>query len=322
MIIKGFTYGWMAKRGAYRTKQAITSQNLLFDLGINWMCLAFAVEQKSFSSTEIYFDYRSTVTDKDISFAVLRAHERGVKVCLKPVINCSDGMWRAYIDFPDSNVMGNDHYWNTWFEHYSAFLCHYAELAQDTGCEMLCIGCEMSGTERKEEHWRKLISAIRTIYTGPIVYNTNHGREDEVKWFDAVDYVGTSAYFQVGKVPGDTKESMQSTWDRIGLQLEKLSKRLGKQVIFMEVGCRSAKGCAMIPYDFTHTEFEWSEEEQANFYDSCITSCYDKPWFAGVFWWDWSTEVYLTDREAKENKGFDIHLKKAEGLLKEWYQKL
>jgi hypothetical protein len=322
MWIKGFTYGWMAKRGGYRTDKAVLSQDLLFDMGINWMCLAFSVEQKSFSSAEIYFDYRYTVTDKDIIFAVGRAHDRGVKVCLKPVINCSDGVWRAYIDFPDSNMLGRDNYWNSWFEHYSAFMCHYAEIAQDTGCEMLCIGCEMSGTERKEGHWRSLIKKIRTIYTGLIVYNTNHGREEEVKWFDAVDYIGTSAYFKVGKIPGDTKESMQEAWDAVGANLKKLSKKLGKQVIFMEIGCRSAKGCAMMPYDFTHTELEWSEEEQANFYDSCLTSYYKEDWFAGVFWWDWSTEIYQTEEEAKTNRGFNIHLKKAEKILKEWYFKI
>jgi len=319
MWLKGFTYGWHCKRGAYRTEQAIKSQDLLFDLGINWMALAFSVEQKSFASTEIYFDYRNTITDKDIMFAINRAHKRGVKVCLKPVINCGDGMWRALIDFPDADMMGKDRYWNLWFEHYGAFLCHYAEIAEDTGCEMFCIGCEMSGTERKDDHWRTLIKKIRSIYTGPIVYNMNHGREDEVKWFDAVDFIGISAYFKVGQVPQDTKENMIEVWKHVGRQTQELSERYQKQIIFMEIGCRSASGCAMMPWDFTYTELERSEEEQANFYDSCLTAFADKPWFAGSFWWDWSTEVYDTEEEAKRNTGFDIHLKQAEDVLIRWY---
>lgn len=321
MWIKGFTYGWMSKRGAYRTENAISSQDLLFDTGINWMCLAFHVNQKSFSSAEIFFDYRSTVTDRDIAFAAGRAHERGIKVCLKPVINCSDGMWRAYINFPDSDMSGKDRYWDSWFEHYTAFLCHYAELAQDTGCEMFCVGCEMSGTERKEAHWRELLGRIREIYSGPVVYNTNHGREEDVKWFDAVDYIGTSAYYNVGKAPGASKAAMLEEWKKVGTGMKRLSGKLGKQVIFMEIGCRSAKGCAAMPYDFIHQEFEWSEEEQADFYDSCLAAFHKEEWFAGAFWWDWSTEVYQTVDEARKNKGFDIHLKKAEKILREWYVK-
>lgn len=321
MWIKGFTYGWNSRRGKYRTEKAIRSQDLLYETGINWMCLAFAVMQKSFSSTELFFDYRYTITDKDILFAINRAHDRGIKVCLKPVVNCADGMWRAQIDFPDNDMLGKDRYWDQWFEHYSAFLCHYAELAEDTGCEMFCIGCEMSGTERKEEHWRALIKKIRTIYSGPIVYNTNHGREEEVRWFDAVDYIGTSAYYRVGKVPGDTKENMYQVWKNVGNNLKRISEKYGKQIIFMEIGCRSALGCATMPWDFAHTDLEHSEEEQANFYASCLEAFHQEPWFAGAFWWDWSTEIYDTPEEASKNNGFDIHLKKAEQILRDWYNK-
>lgn len=320
MWIKGFTYGWMARRGAYRTDKAVESQNKLFDLGINWMCLSFPVTQQSFSSTNIYYDYRSTIADKDLIFAISRAHERGIKVCLKPVINCEDGMWRAYIDFPDEDMMGRDKYWDRWFESYGAFLCHYSELAQDTGCEMLCIGCEMSGTERKEGHWRKLIKEVRKRYNGPLVYNTNHGREDEVKWFDAVDYIGTSAYYRVGKKPSDSKENMLGAWKKIDTDMDRLSKRLNKQIIFMEIGCRSAKGCAMMPWDFVHQEFPWNEEEQAAFYESCLEAFHDRPWFAGAFWWDWSIEIYDTREEAMKDTGFNIHLKKAEEVIKKWYK--
>ena len=80
--------------------------------------------------------------------------------------------------------------------------------------------------------------------------------------------------------------------------------------------------CATMPWDFVHTEFERSEEEQANFYDSCLEAFHDADWFSGAFWWDWSVEVYDTIEEAKENKGFDIHMKKAEEVLKIWYAKL
>lgn len=320
MWIKGFTYGWMARKGAYRTNEAIKSQDRLFDLGVNWVCLSFPVMQKSFSSTQIFYDYKSTITDKDLIFAINRIHERGIKVCLKPVINCEDGVWRAYIDFPDEDMLGQDRYWNEWFESYSAFLCHYAELAQDTGCEMLCIGCEMSGTERKEDHWRRLIGEVRRIYDKPLVYNTNHGREDQVKWFDALDYIGVSAYYKVGKKPADTKDNMLKAWESLSPGMESLSKKYKKQIIFMEIGCRSARGCAMMPWDFVHTELPWDEDEQAAFYESCLEAYHDKDWLAGFFWWDWSIEIYDTRAEALEDNGFNIHLKKAEEVIKKWYR--
>ena len=83
--------------------------------------------------------------------------------------------------------------------------------------------------------------------------------------------------------PGDDLETMVAGWDRQKASLRKLSEKLGKQVLFMEIGCRSAQGCAMMPYDFSHREFSYDEEEQARFYESCFQSMWKEDWFAGFF---------------------------------------
>jgi len=184
---------------------------------------------------------------------------------------------------------------------------------------MLCIGCEMCGTERKEKHWRALISEIRKIYSGKLIYNTNHGHEDDVRWFDAVDYVGTSAYFPVAKEGGASSEEMQKVWLKIRDNMYKIYEKWQKKIVFIEIGCRSANGCATMPWDFTHTELPHDEDEQANFFDSCLKVFADQEWFGGVFWWDWSTFIYDDEETAKKDNGFNIHLKKAEKVLKLWY---
>ena len=238
LFMKGFTYGYDGRRGMYRMPEAAQSRERLATLGGDWAALAFVVTQDSFCSTCIRPDYRFTVTDKDIIAAVSHLHSLGLKVCMKPMVNCMDGVWRARISFPEPE-WGDKDYWGEWFSSYTAFLCHYAE---DTGCEMFCVGCEMLGTEHKEEHWRNAVEAVRKIYHGSLVYNTNHGKEQSVTWWDAVDYIGTSAYYRVAKEPGASVESMLAEWDRHKKSLAALSKELGKRIIFMEIGCRSARG--------------------------------------------------------------------------------
>lgn len=317
MFIKGFTYGFDGKRGAYRTPEAAASMERLAALGGDWAALAFTVLQDSFSSTVIRPDYRYTVTDKDITAAADKLHSLGLKVCMKPMVNCADGVWRANIAFPEREI-GDRDYRKEWFESYTAFLCHYAEIAEDTGCEMFCVGCEMLGMEPCEELWRNAIAEVRKIYRGPLVYNTNHGKEFGVKWWGALDYIGTSAYYSVGKVPGDSLENMRAEWEANKTRLAELSKANGgKQVIFMEIGCRSAKGCAMMPYDFSHREFPYDEDEQANFYESCMMTMWNEPWFGGFFWWDWYTKI----PQRKPETGFSIVDKKAEQVVKKWYKK-
>ncbi|WP_020615439.1 glycoside hydrolase family 113 [Paenibacillus daejeonensis] len=317
-FFKGMTYGWGAKRGSYRQPYAVDSLHKLAATGSDWIALSFWTYQEDVHSTTISFDYGYTMTDRDIAFAVKQAKAMGLKVCLKPVVNSRDGQWRAYIGFPDDES-GEDQ-WDAWFASYTDFMCHYAELAEELGCEMLCVGCEMVKTEKHEARWRELIARVRAIYTGPITYNANHGKEEGIAWFDAVDYIGTSAYYPVADEPQASLETMLARWAVQKPKLAALAAKFGKPVIFMEVGCRSARGCATMPWDFEHRELPRDEDEQANFYASALQTFWDEPWFAGFFWWDWSVQLYPLE-EAGSDRGFDIYGKKAAAVLESYYKR-
>lgn len=315
--IFGYTYGYMANTGEIRSPQGIKSQNLLYELGNNWVCLAVANYQSHFYSTDIHADYLRTPTDRDIEFFVSRAHQRNIKVCLKPMLNSEDNMWRAHIGFPDLNMSDMDIYWNKWFNSYKQYILHYARLAQELGCEMFCIGCEMLGTEHRKHEWLHIIEEIRKIYSGKLIYNTNHDHEDSVEWFDVLDYIGTSAYYPVG---GETRsyDEMVKNWTEIKYRLDAIAESRHKKFIFMEIGCRSVEGASSHPWDFT-MELPWNEKEQADFYRSCLDTFVGDKNFAGVFWWDWPTFIYSDRSDAEKDKGYSIHLKEAEKVVKDYY---
>ena len=326
MEIKGYTYGFGGKRGMYRSEKGIKSQDALYDLGVNWVCLALVVEQDTCMSTQMHFDFSKTPSDRDLMAAIKHAHDRGVSVCLKPMVNVKDHIWRARISFPDGED-GKDPYWDAWFKNYTDYMVYYAELAQETGCEMLCLGCEMCGTEHKESHWRALIDAVKQVYTGKLMYNTNHGNEFVAQWYDAVDYIGTSAYYSVGmtypsREPNSDRQQMVENWKYVRGKMQEVHEKWGKPILFAEIGCRSAKTCASMPWDFKHTDLPHDEQEQADFFSSCLEVFSKEEWFAGAFWWDWSTYIYDTREEAAADNGFNIHLKQAEKELKDWYAKL
>ena len=143
------------------------------------------------------------------------------------MLNCDDNMWRAHIGFPDLNMDENNIYWKEWFDSYKHYILYYAELAEEFKCEMLCIGCEMLGTEHRKYEWLYLIEEIRKVYSGKLVYNTNHDHEDDVEWFDALDYIGTSAYYPVGE-NGVNKKSMMKEWNKIKERLNKIAEKKKK----------------------------------------------------------------------------------------------
>lgn len=317
--ILGYTYGYMANRGEFRSPRGRRSQELLYQLNNNWICLTVTNYQKTYHSTDIYSDHMRTPTDRDVAFVIEDAHRRNVKVCLKPMLNSDDNVWRAHIGFPDLNMNDLNIYWAKWFESYKNFILHYAELAQELKVEMFCIGCEMLGTEHRKYDWLYLIKEIRRVYTGKIVYNTNHDHEDAQDWFDELDYIGTSAYYPVGG-ENRTYDEMVKGWTEVKWRLNAIAESRKKKYIFMEIGCRSVEESSQHPWDFTQ-ELPWSEEEQYNYYKSCFDVFINEPNFAGVFWWDWPTFQYETREEALKDKGFNIHLKAAEELVKETYKK-
>ena len=71
----------------------------------------------------------------------------------------------------------------------------------------------------------------------------------------------------------------------------------------------------MMPWDFTHRDNPYDEDEQANFYQSALETMWDEEWFGGFFWWDWYTFL----PKEKEERGFSIYGKKAEDIVRRMY---
>lgn len=310
---KGYTYGWAARSGDYRTKEALDSMKRLKEDGCDWICIAFYAVQDTFASTQIYYEYGETPTDLDIITAIKNAKELGLKVCLKPVVNSKDTVWRAWIDFPI------DEYWEKWFESYTKFLLHYADIAQEYECEMFCTGCEMNSMDKKADFCRSMIKEVRKHYNGVVMHNVNHDTEFDAVWLDEVDVIGISAYYALTTKDDTSIEKMKEVWKSKEEVFEKVHNLYKKPIVFAEIGVRSEKYCTNYPWDsLERDEYPVAEDEQADFYESCMQTYWAQPWFKGYFWWDWRAITYTEDK-AHEDKDFCIYGKKAEQVMKTWY---
>ena len=149
------------------------------------------------------------MTDDEVRWAIRAAKERGLKVCLKPVVNVRNGTWRAHINFFDIDVPPEPT-WSQWFAGYTEFIVHHARIAAEEGAEMFCIGCEMVQSDRREAQWRALIAEVRAVYPGLVTYNCDKYQEDHVGWWDAVDVISSSGYYPV--TTGRTSWTASSRW--------------------------------------------------------------------------------------------------------------
>jgi hypothetical protein len=198
-------------------------------------------------------------------------------------------------------------------------MLHYAKIAERTGCEMLCTGCEMAGMDKQDKYCVKLISDVRKVYSGKIMHNINHGDEFRFGWLSEADVIGVSGYYPCS-VPEDRSLShMKAVWEGVAEKLEKMHEHYGKPIMLAEIGVRNERGCTQYPWDFHDRPDEpIDEQEQADFYEAALSATFDKDWFAGYFWWDWKAVLPPLDK-ARENRDFTIYGKKAEQVLKKYY---
>lgn len=306
-FIKGITFAPFSRKGAFLKKETFESlDNLIERTGADFIILVPNGLQDTPQSEYIDFLSEATIDDEELEKVIDYAHNKGLRVALKPTVNCRNGTWRAHINFFDEDVPCEPK-WCNWFSAYTEFQLHYAEIAERKGCEMFIAGCEMVQTERRETEWRKLISDIRKAYNGLVSYNTDKYQEHNVHWWDAVDVISSSGYYPI--------DDWENQLDRI----EKVVKKYNKPFFFAECGCMSTKNSNLVPNDWS-VQGEVDLEGQAQWYEKMFSACEKRDWVKGFAIWDWCGRQYHISK-AVSHKGYDIYGKPAEKVVFDYYNK-
>ena len=310
---KGITHvSW--SNGEYSSSTGTSAQDALAATGANWVGVLVTQYMATRTSNTIS---TPTPSDTDVVAAIQELHARGLKVMLKPHVDVQDGTWRGQI--APSDVAA-------WFQSFTAFITHYAQLAQDNHVEMLCFGTEyasMSGSSNQAS-WTAVITAIRGIYTGPLAYAANATfSTDEFKsvsFWDQVDVIGLDAYFSLTNHSDPTVAELVAAWssnlngENILGDIENFSNaHPGKPLIFTEIGYRSAAGTNTRPYDFSFSAPADNTEQQ-----NCYEAMYEvwsaqSSWMKGNFWWAWPVPV-----PAANDTDYNPRNKPAQTVLENW----
>jgi len=220
------------------------------------------------------------------------AHERGMSAMLIPHIAYwgTKFLWRGEIDFvkPDE--------WNTFFTDYETWIVQMATLAEAEHAEVFCVGLEFTHAQKYEERWRKIITAVRAVYHGKVTYGANWNEYAEVKFWDALDYIGVLAYFPLTKTTDPSASALAAAWEKRCAELEKFSKQNGKQFLFTEIGYNESARAAAEPWAFK-TGGEHAAEIQARCIDVALGLPSKHSFLAGMYWWKWFPEIPNHEQE-------------------------
>ncbi|MDP8258230.1 MAG: hypothetical protein P9L90_02240 [Candidatus Aadella gelida] len=256
-----------------------------------------------------------TPSDASVVRAIRKAHELGMKVTLKlhlDLLDKSDGSWRGEIGAT------NEADWKKWFDNYTEYVLYYADIATEEKVEMICIGTELSTAASVKGYlWRDLISKVKSKYKGLTTYAAHWDRYQDIRFWDMLDFVGINAYFPLTEEMVPSLEVIKEGWVRWVDEMEEFQIKINKPVIFPEIGCSSADGGAIRPWEHV-PRTEVNLQLQKDYYQALMEIFWPKEWFYGLYWWYWGTNANMG---GQYNRGFTPQNKPAENVVKEWFAK-
>ena len=264
----------------------------LKDLNLEWLTLVPWGFQQDYLDKDVGHkssdSLRNAEYDQFWERRIKNVRKQGYKVFVKPhvwVDTTLNGKWRSDI-FPET-----EEDWKTWSESYRDFILRYARNAEAGGAEMFCVGMELTRLAlERPQFWRDLIIEVRKVYSGKITYGANWSDEyKDIQFWDLLDYIGVQAYFPLANEDCVSEEEIASGWDKYLPELQALSEKFDRKILFTEIGYKSTSNGAIRPWEWAENpESEgntFSAEVQANAYTAFFDTVWDQDWMAGAYFW-------------------------------------
>ncbi len=229
----------------------------LAKIGANTVELVVLARQRDGRSSEVV-PAESAPTSDELAAIVDAAHARGLAVVLLPIIELAevrDGDWRGTLAPLDRD---------RWWQSYERIILGHAAFAAAAGVEWLAVGSELGSTELWRDRWYHLISGVRRVYPGKLLYSANWDHYEVVSFWPRLDAIGVSSYFSIASAQNDGEAAMAVRWRAVHKQLAAFAKKQRLPLILTEVGVPSRDGAAMAPWDYTQDgEVDLEEQRRA-----------------------------------------------------------
>jgi hypothetical protein len=241
------------------------------------------------------------------------AKEKNLSVMVKPQVYIP-GSWVGDMDYQ------NEKDWLNWEEDYAGYIMHFAQIAAEEKAEMFCIGTEFKiSLQKREAFWRNLISDVKSIYSGQLIYSANWDSYDAVPIWDVVDYIGLSSYFPLTNSKTPRVSELKAAWRPIVRKLENFSQKQQKHIVFTEFGYLTVDHCADKSWELEKKidQLEINQNAQANAFEALFIVFHQKDFWAGGFIWKWFPN--MRGHEGYPEKDYTPQGKKSESVITDWY---
>lgn len=322
-FMKGITLNNFGARLDSANAKDVIQEHIL-PSGANYVALIPTCWTKDWNSTDVFcLDQNVSgllppMPDDELINAIRYLHGQGLRVLLKPQM-----LPEAEVLQSRNQVVGrywNESQWQAFFASYTAYITHYARIAEDNHVDLFTVGSEQNDTTYREADWRQVIAAVRAIYHGKLTYASNsfNFEAGHIKFWDALDYIGINGYYGMADKSEPSVADMEAAWVPMLQQMQDLSKQWDKPIIISEVGARSVKNFTLL---WLKGQQDWINDAydgqlQANYYTAMFESLKNQSWLKGIFIWD----VYTDPSQAGFNDtAYTFIGKPAEPILDRYF---
>ncbi|HMQ06184.1 MAG TPA: hypothetical protein PKC30_02730 [Saprospiraceae bacterium] len=252
-------------------------------------------------------------TPEGIRESILKAKENGFRIMLKPQVYIP-GSWVG-----DMNFTSEDD-WHLWESTYEKYIMDMVCIAMELDVELFCIGTEYKwAATKREAFWRRLVTNIRDVYDGTLTYSANWDQYNQIPFWDALDFIGISAYFPLTEEVNPTPDLLKKKWKPIVRTLKKFSEKNRKKILFTEYGYLSVDGCAGSSWllEKNIRNLSVNEEAQATAYKALLSTFHAEDFWAGGFLWKWFPS--MKGHEGYPERDYTPQGKMAEEVIREMY---
>ncbi len=286
----------------------------IIQVNANWVTLMPYGFMKTESDTAIVFNSKRQWINERIEGIEATSElfkSKKIKIMLKPQIWIPKGGFTGFIKMKSEND------WKVLEDNYEKFILFYAKVAQSTNCELFCIGTEMNSfVISRPFFWSNLISKIKKIYTGKITYAENWDSYKSVTFIDQLDYIGVDAYFPLDKAKTPTTKAIEMAWQSLKKEMQLLSKKYNKKILFTEYGYQSKDFTTLEPWNHSKSRTV-NLKGQENAMIAIYNQFWKEDWFAGGFLWKWYDNNNNSGGE--NDSDYTVQNKPSEKIVKKQY---
>lgn len=269
-----------ASLGLFATDQDYNYGVMLQEMrarGASDVLIAYRLMQEDVRSSNMHRTPGESPSLSTLRRTLRQARRLGLRVGLMPIVgieNRDEGEWRGSI------TCGGEP--DDWFEHYTAEILEAASLAEEAGASRLVVGSELNGLERFDGEWRTLIRRVREHFAGTVTYSANWDRYEALAFWDELDEVAVSAYFQMDT---SADERAAALWTLHLENLRDFAQAMGRPLLLSEVGYPAHADAAEYPWDETR-DARLDTAEQARLLRS-FCEAHVPARHGGYYVWNW-----------------------------------